>query len=547
MKKRIFGIFVVLFLMFSGGMQGVRAEESCDKQAAIQLAKILSKEVGANGAKNDSENFFSKLTTAGVVLNNAYYHGKSSASLYENLYNLTNNQYQGYSSYKDKSFEDVVDSSLRGEMLYIAEVVITGKYTLPKNMVLQADESIVKKNGTVWTYVEYKSPYGDVYFGYPLGSSLSDVDVFGNKLSNTSVEYYKSKANSLKLSDYSAYTTSTVCSGLSGSGSTGSGTEGQGDNDTSSINFAVDVCTNPDILKVICFILILIDFVKFVVPVGLIIMGMMDFAKSVMANDENAQKKNVNLFIKRIIYAVALFLVPTIVKFSIEILGDLASDINFTDCIQNANIEKIKELEEQAASEEENTSNNNSGNISNNGTNSYDYIIYVGDSRTVGMCDSVDLNDNEDCSIAEGSKGYTWLNSDEIKNKIKSAINKHPNSYLVISMGTNSKLTANEAKQYAELYNDFAKEYSNSKVVAVSVPQIDFKLAQTKGMFNSGTYTSDDVRNFNSNLKSNLSSDVMYCDIYSKLNNYSYKSYDGVHFYPETYKFIYSEINNCLG
>lgn len=76
----------------------------------------------------------------------------------------------------------------------------------------------------------------------------------------------------------------------------------------------MDACNNPDILRVIYFIKILIEIIMIIVPIGLIIMGLLDFSKSVVTNDENARKKNLNLFIKRIIFAVLLFAMPWIVR-----------------------------------------------------------------------------------------------------------------------------------------------------------------------------------------------------------------------------------------
>ena len=54
-----------------------------------------------------------------------------------------------------------------------------------------------------------------------------------------------------------------------------------------------------------------------------------------------------NLFIKRVIFAVLVFAVPWIVNVLMITLGDLLGDeeVNFTDCLENANSECINELE----------------------------------------------------------------------------------------------------------------------------------------------------------------------------------------------------------
>ena len=110
----------------------------------------------------------------------------------------------------------------------------------------------------------------------------------------------------------------------------------------------MDACTNPDILRVIYFFLLILDVVKIIIPIALIVLGLIDMSKSVMSNDESAQSKKLKLFFKRILYAVLIFAVPWIVEVFIVTLGDLIGEdkVNFTDCLDNANSECIEALEE---------------------------------------------------------------------------------------------------------------------------------------------------------------------------------------------------------
>lgn len=93
-------------------------------------------------------------------------------------------------------------------------------------------------------------------------------------------------------------------------------------------------CGGADILKVIKFVFILLDLILFIVPVGLIIMVMIDFAKNVMAGKVDDMKKNANIAIKRIMYCVVLFLVPTIVNFVISLVSD--AGVTAASCIELA-------------------------------------------------------------------------------------------------------------------------------------------------------------------------------------------------------------------
>ena len=362
----------------------------------------------------------------------------------------------------------------------------------------------------------------------------------------------------------------------------------------------MNACENPDILRVIFFGKELINIVKIVVPIALIILGMIDFSKSVVSNDEAANKKNTILFFKRILNAVLIFAVPWLVETIIVTLGDLAEGVNITDCLQNANEAKIAELDEgieddnnsnnggnnnnnnnsnnnnsnnnNSNNNNNNNSNNNNNNNSNNNNNNSNnnnnnnnnnsnnnnnnnsnnnnnnsnakknYTILVGDSRMVGLCSSVRVNNNTNCSIAKGNMGSSWFKSTAYPG-IKNILSNHPKSYIVIYMGTNDLGAIDSAtKTYAEYENKLANEYPDSEVVAVSVtPIIDSKVKSYKNVV-----TDQNAIKFNNTLKSKLNSNVSYCDIHDKIKNYGCNASDGVHYDPSCYNEIYKEILNCL-
>lgn len=99
--------------------------------------------------------------------------------------------------------------------------------------------------------------------------------------------------------------------------------------------FFLDVdCGGEGILKIIKFIWILLDCVKFIVPMGLIVMVMVDFAKNVISGREDDMKKNVSIVLKRIVFALVIFLIPSIVQTAIHLLGKYEVDYAF--CIDVA-------------------------------------------------------------------------------------------------------------------------------------------------------------------------------------------------------------------
>lgn len=78
----------------------------------------------------------------------------------------------------------------------------------------------------------------------------------------------------------------------------------------------------------------LISIIKMATPILLIILGMIDFVKATMANDEKVMKESQSKFIRRIIGAVAIFLVVTVIQFIFNVIGtentnEMAMCINY--------------------------------------------------------------------------------------------------------------------------------------------------------------------------------------------------------------------------
>ena len=76
--------------------------------------------------------------------------------------------------------------------------------------------------------------------------------------------------------------------------------------------FILDVC--DDIKPIVSIIKNgVIPLIQIVIPIVLIVLGMLDLGKAVIASKEDEIKAAQKLLIKRIIYAVAIFLVVFIV------------------------------------------------------------------------------------------------------------------------------------------------------------------------------------------------------------------------------------------
>lgn len=130
---------------------------------------------------------------------------------------------------------------------------------------------------------------------------------------------------------------------------------------------ATQICGLLD-ADLVTFIHNIVVVIKVAVPVILIIFGMLDFAKGVMAGKEDEIKKGQQVFIKRIIAAVFVFLVITIVQL---VMGVVSSDDNsFWNCAdQILNGTAGTKYEPTGVTGKEKTSTNNENNNSNNNTN----------------------------------------------------------------------------------------------------------------------------------------------------------------------------------
>ena len=77
---------------------------------------------------------------------------------------------------------------------------------------------------------------------------------------------------------------------------------------------------------------IIITTIQIAVPVILVIMGMLDLAKGIMAQKEDEIKKGQQIFIKRLISATLVFFVVVAVKFVVSLAAD-SSKVNIVECI----------------------------------------------------------------------------------------------------------------------------------------------------------------------------------------------------------------------
>ena len=99
----------------------------------------------------------------------------------------------------------------------------------------------------------------------------------------------------------------------------------------------------------------IIKLVQILVPVVLVILGMIDMAKAMIANDDKQRKEALKILIKRTIYAVLVYFVVAMVQFLFGLLGAGDSIMKCASCVVGG---KCETTQLQVSKEEPGTTNN---------------------------------------------------------------------------------------------------------------------------------------------------------------------------------------------
>ena len=78
---------------------------------------------------------------------------------------------------------------------------------------------------------------------------------------------------------------------------------------------------------------IIVLLIQIAVPILLIIWGMLDFAKATIGGDEDAIKKGQKIFIKRLIAAIIVFLIVTIVTIVLNAVHTIGAEGDSTGSV----------------------------------------------------------------------------------------------------------------------------------------------------------------------------------------------------------------------
>lgn len=163
-------------------------------------------------------------------------------------------------------------------------------------------------------------------------------------------------------------------------------------------------------------------------------------------------------------------------------------------------------------------------------------VVFIGDSRTVGMQAAVGSN-NHIWSAKIGA-GLSWMKSTgapAVEDKINSSTG------VCILMGINDFLGV-KASDYSSYINQCATRWT-AKGAAVYFVSINPVGSPSKGSYNQ--ITNDKISEYNQQVRNGLNTNVGYIDTFSQILN-NFKTVDGLHYDKDTYSAIYSAITSAV-
>ena len=128
----------------------------------------------------------------------------------------------------------------------------------------------------------------------------------------------------------------------------------------------LDACQHPGILRIIYFGKLLIDLVFTLLPIGLIVMILIDFSKVVISGEEKAVK-NSKIVVQRTINAMIVFCIPWIVNVFMNLLSEAGIGVAYKECIKNIQSGDFTYFD-KLLENEENKSNDNKITFENKGS-----------------------------------------------------------------------------------------------------------------------------------------------------------------------------------
>lgn len=154
------------------------------------------------------------------------------------------------------------------------------------------------------------------------------------------------------------------------------------------------------------------------------------------------------------------------------------------------------------------------------------HLIFVGDSRTVGMEEAVHgKNPSDGCTfIGKVGEGYYWLCHDGIE-QLDTALLEEPDAAVIFNLGVND---LEEIDRYLEYYPQIFADYPEASFYIMSVNPVGEKC---EGASN------EEIEAFNKELAAHF--DSQYLDCYRYLKSEGFETVDELHYTNDTYRQIH--------
>lgn len=166
-------------------------------------------------------------------------------------------------------------------------------------------------------------------------------------------------------------------------------------------------------------------------------------------------------------------------------------------------------------------------------------LIFVGDSRTVGLQQTIG---GDAKYIGKVGEGYAWFTKTALK-KLKKELEAAPASTVILNFGIND---LGNISSYIVAYQELMASYPQARFLFASIHPVEQKLAKKSGY----TVTNKQIQAFNAQLQAAFPEN--YVDTYSYLMESGQikpkgnLTSDGIHYTAEGYQLIYNYIQSQM-
>ena len=103
------------------------------------------------------------------------------------------------------------------------------------------------------------------------------------------------------------------------------------------LQMLADLCTT-ELKTILGLVNTILNLIKYAIPIVLIVLGTLDIAKVVTAGEgkDDDVKKATKKFTTRVIYALVVFLIPTIISLLFQLITLPGSDVSIIECMKQS-------------------------------------------------------------------------------------------------------------------------------------------------------------------------------------------------------------------